>query len=531
VRLPEAGTPDRWHLVAVVLVSIVFLFPIWFTGYPPLLDWPNHLARAYVLAWYAKVPEFQNAFEVRWEVLPNLGVDILGTLLLRWLPYSLASKTILSLALLLFVAGCISVSLGFHQRVSLTTVIALYFAYNFMFFYGFVNYALGIGLFLLTYGYWLQSDHSPSTKRLFHLTLLGVCCFFSHISAFVFLILVLGTHVVVSLVQRKLTLTRMANVAASVALPTVLFAIYNLKYSERANSLVLRWEGIQSKLKGFAYLFASYDFGVDVLFAGLLLLLLLLRLRSLPVKPHSVGAVVGFVYLLSFLAFPTAGYVGTWAIDRRFVVPAVVVTLLAVGVPHFPLRKNLILLALTTTLVIARVAWIWSQWLPLSESIHQQVNLFQQMFSRGDWIYPVMMLDRQDKRSWVKQMAFGHVICYAVITRSAITPSLFAYEGQQPIKFRDPRTGCIEIYPPFPSPENLFDVALLKTRYDYVYGFRLTADYECYFNRHFNLVYRDKDVWLFATKQLTSSAPPPLRPSPSGKARDDSPTRAGPPSH
>jgi hypothetical protein len=504
VRLPEAGTPDRWHLVAVALVSVVFLFPIWFTGYPPLLDWPNHLARAYVLARYAKVPEFQNAFEVRWDLLPNLGVDILGTVLLYWLPYSLTSKIILSLALLLFVAGCIRVSLGFHQRVSLTTVIALYFAYNFMFFYGFVNYALGIGLFLLTYGYWLRSGHSPSPKRLFHLTLLGVCCFFSHISAFVFLILALGTHVVVSLVQRKLTLTRMANVAASVALPTVLFAIYNLKYSERANSLVLRWEGIQSKLKGFAYLFASYDFGVDVLFAGLLLLLLLLRLRSLPVKPHSVGAVVGFVYLLSFLAFPTAGYVGTWAIDRRFVVPAVVITLLSVGVLHLPMRKYLLLLTLATMLVIVRVGWIWSQWSPLSKSIHQQVNLFQQMFSRGDWIYPIVMLERQDKLSWVKQMAFGHVICYAVVTRNAITPSLFAYEGQQPIRFRDPHLGYTELFPPFPSPDKILDIALLKTRYDYIYGFRLTADYERYLSQHFNLVHRDKDVWVFATKQQTS---------------------------
>ncbi len=507
MRLPEAGTPDRWHLVAIVLVSVVFLFPIWFTGHPPLLDWPNHLARAYVLAWYAKVPEFQNAFEVRWEVLPNLGVDILGTVLLYWLPYSLANKIILSLALLLFVAGCIWVSLGFHQRVSLTTVLALYFAYNFMFLYGFMNYVLGLGLFLLAYGYWLRSEPNPSPKGVVLLAILSLACFFIHLSAFVFLILALGTHVSASLVQRKLTLTQIAYVAASVTLPTVLFAIYNLKYSERDNSLDLRWEGIQSKLKGFAYLFASYDFGVDVLFAGLLLLLLLWSLRSLRVKPHWVGAVVGFVYMLSFLAFPTAGYAGTWAIDRRFVVPAIVVTLLSVGLLHFPVRKYLLLLTLATTLVIVRVGWIWSQWSPLSESIHQQVNLFRRVFSRGDWIYPVVMLERQDKRSWVKQMAFGHVICYAVITRSAITPSLFAYEGQQPIRFRDPRTGYTEIFPPFPSPEKVLDVALLKTRYDYIYGFRLTADYERYLSQHFNLVHRDKDVWVFATEQQSSFTP------------------------
>ena len=529
MRLPEAATPDRWHLVAVALVSVVFLFPIWFTGYPPLLDWPNHLARAYVLARYAKVPEFQNAFEVRWDLLPNLGVDILGTVLLYWLPYSLTSKIILSLALLLFVAGCIRVSLGFHQRVSLTTVLALYFAYNFMFLYGFMNYMLGLGIFLLTYGYWLRSENNPSPKKVVLLAILGVACFFMHLSAFVFLLLAIGTHVMISLLQRKLTLARLGYALGFVIIPVLLFATYNLRYGEVPNSLELRWEGIHSKLKGLVYLFASYDFGIDALFAGLLCLLLW-SVPSLPTKLHWVGAVTGFVYMLSFLAFPTTGYVGTWAIDRRFVVPAAVLIVLSVGVVHFPPRRYALLLALASVLVISRAGWIWSQWMPLSTSIGQQVNLIQQVFSPGDWIYPVVMLERRDKQSWVKQMAFGHVICYAVVTRNAITPSLFAYEGQQPIRFRDPHLGYTELFPPFPSPDKILDIALLKRRYDYVYGFQLTADYERYLSRHFNLVYRDKDVWLFATKQLTSSAPPPPRPSPSGKATGDSPTHAAPPS-
>jgi hypothetical protein len=413
VRLPELGTPDKWHFVAIVLVSVAFLLPISFTPYPPLPDWPNHLARACVLAEYANVPELQNAFEVRWDLLPNLGADILGTVLLYWLPHSLASKTILSLAVLLFVAGCISVSLGFHQRVSLTTVLALYFAYNFMFLYGFMNYMLGLGIFLLTYGYWLRSENNPSPKKVVLLAILGVACFFMHLSAFVFLLLAIGTHVMISLLQRKLTLARLGYALGFVIIPVLLFATYNLRYGEVPNSLELRWEGIHSKLKGLAYLFASYDFGIDALFAGLLCLLLW-SVPSLPTKLHWVGAVTGFVYMLSFLAFPTTGYVGTWAIDRRFVVPAAVLIVLSVGVVHFPPRRYALLLALASVLVISRAGWIWSQWMPLSTSIGQQVNLIQQVFSPGDWIYPIVMLERRDKQSWVKQMAFGHVICYAV---------------------------------------------------------------------------------------------------------------------
>ena len=530
MRLPKAETLDKWHFIAIVLVSVAFLLPIWFTRYPPLLDWPNHLARAYILAWYAKVPEFQSAFNVRWDLLPNLGVDILGMVLLRWLPYSFAGKIILSLAVLLFVAGCIWVSLGFYQRISLTTVVAAYFAYNFMFLYGFVNYALGIGLFLLTYGYWLRSTGTAPVMRVVLLVLLGTTCFFTHLSSFVFLTLALLVHLIVSFIQRRLSAGYLLYTASPLFAPLILFALYNTKYGGTRGMHELRWEGIYSKIKGLAYAFASYDFVADSIFGLILVVLLFSCITMCHATIKRTGVLLAAIFTLSFIVLPTGGYAGTWAIDRRFVVPAAVILLLSINPSRSTNKKYFILLATASLLLFARVAWIWSQWHIMDRRIERQIGVFAQVFQYGDSIYPVVLLNRQDKQKWVQEMAFGHVICYAVITRHAFTPSLFAYAGQQPIKFRDPRTGYIEIYPPFPSPENLFDVALLKTRYDYVYGFRLTADYECYFNRHFNLVYRDKDVLVFATKQQASSPPPSPRPSPSGKARDDSPTRADPPS-
>ncbi|MGC8785788.1 MAG: hypothetical protein ACP5RN_15585, partial [Armatimonadota bacterium] len=66
------------NVVVFAIASFVLLLPIWLTAYPPLLDWPNHLARAYILAHYREVPQFQDAYTLYFGLLPNLGVDIMG---------------------------------------------------------------------------------------------------------------------------------------------------------------------------------------------------------------------------------------------------------------------------------------------------------------------------------------------------------------------------------------------------------------------------------------------------------------------
>ncbi|MGH9681557.1 MAG: hypothetical protein ACRD4Y_16545 [Candidatus Acidiferrales bacterium] len=50
--------------------------PIWISGFPPLLDYPNHLARSFVLA-HLHDPDFAfgNFYRADWGVYPYLGFE------------------------------------------------------------------------------------------------------------------------------------------------------------------------------------------------------------------------------------------------------------------------------------------------------------------------------------------------------------------------------------------------------------------------------------------------------------------------
>lgn len=518
------------NVLLSIAASVILLVPIWLATYPPLLDWPNHLARAYILARYHEVPEFQSVYTVQFDVLPNLAVDVIGMCLLRSTSYVLTTKIILSLIIIVFVVGCVLISVGLYGSIGLSTFLALLFVYNFMFFYGFANYMLGVGLFLTAYGYWLRCIQRWTAGRAIMMSVLGLSCYFAHLSSLAFLCIALFTHTAVRLFTRRRTVFRpFSDALMPLALPMCVFLIYQQRYAPHDNSSRLYWEGLYSKLKGVAYLFASYDFTIDFIFACLLGLVILAYIKRCRPQFNDFAVAIGLALFTAFLFAPVGGFAATWAIDRRFVIPAAVFLVLSIKSVS-SCRFYYLLHAITLVLLLARVSWIWGgNWASADREISDQVQLFKNTFPTGSRIYPVTLLETRDKRERTKQMPFRHTICYSVVVCHAFVPSLFAYPGQQPIMFRLPNTGYHEVHPPFPHPSTIFDTDLIKKQYDYVYGYRLDGEYEQFLSRHFRLVVRQGNVWIFRTSKQSPSSPPPQPPNPNATARGDSPTRANPP--
>jgi hypothetical protein len=69
-----------WMGLALMLACL--LVPIAVTEVPPLTDYPNHLARCYLLAFGDSDPVLRQMFSTHWQVIPNIAVDLI--LLLRW---------------------------------------------------------------------------------------------------------------------------------------------------------------------------------------------------------------------------------------------------------------------------------------------------------------------------------------------------------------------------------------------------------------------------------------------------------------
>ena len=94
---------------AIALTALLLLAPLLLVDVPPLLDYPNHLARLYLLAHGSDIPSLAPLFTPHWAIIPNLAVD-LAYPLLTLLPVHIAGRLILASLLLLQFTGVLALN-------------------------------------------------------------------------------------------------------------------------------------------------------------------------------------------------------------------------------------------------------------------------------------------------------------------------------------------------------------------------------------------------------------------------------------
>lgn len=212
----------------LALTLLVSLVPLCVTPILPLTDFYAHIARYYILA---KLPDFdvlQENYEAAWQLLPNLGLDVLGTGFMKVLPPLLGAKLIAGLIIATPFAGILYLSRVLHGHLPvLSVLLAGLVAYNHILIWGFSNFLLGLGVLLGATGYWIATQDRP-VRQLIVTACLGLLLFFIHGLAFALWGLLLGM-VELSLAVRPgypglLVLMRKAARLALIAIaPAVIF--------------------------------------------------------------------------------------------------------------------------------------------------------------------------------------------------------------------------------------------------------------------------------------------------------------------
>jgi hypothetical protein len=159
---PRAFWERRGLAFALIALSIL---PLLWPDVPPLLDLPGHIGRYRVQLDLASSPDLQQYYGFHWQVIGNLGVDLLVQALAPLLGLETTVKLIVLTIPALTVGGLLWVAYEVHGRVPPTALFALPFAYNFPFLFGFVNFALAMALALNAFALWLR------LARLHHLWL------------------------------------------------------------------------------------------------------------------------------------------------------------------------------------------------------------------------------------------------------------------------------------------------------------------------------------------------------------------------
>lgn len=183
-----------WWLISALLL-LVMLVPIWLGPYPPLYDYPNHLLEAQVVARYHDPQlDYAASYDIRpgWYLRSNALSTLLLIALGSLLPITLAGQIVLSLYLLLFVAG-LACLLRRTDAAWPLLLLAPVLAYHSGFTNGWLNFSYGAALALLALPLYLIWQTQTRQRDLVLLALLLLLIYLAHIVAWALLLIVIAS--------------------------------------------------------------------------------------------------------------------------------------------------------------------------------------------------------------------------------------------------------------------------------------------------------------------------------------------------
>ena len=151
----------RAFLIALVLLSAL---PLLWPTVPPLIDLPGHMGRYRVQLDIETVPQLARWFDFEWQLIGNLGIDLLVVPLAKLFGLQLAVKLIVLAIPAMTAAGFLWVAREIHGRIPPTAAFALPFAYGYPFLFGFANFALSMAFAFLAFGLWLHLARKERLK-------------------------------------------------------------------------------------------------------------------------------------------------------------------------------------------------------------------------------------------------------------------------------------------------------------------------------------------------------------------------------
>ena len=435
--LPSSGF--RTHGFSAPQIAVLFAaftllisIPIWTHPLPPLSDYVNHLARMYVIATLSKNPLLAQYYEIDWQVIPNLTMDLFVPLLARVMNVYLAGQVFIVGMFALIISGVLALNRALIGRWSVFPLFAFPLLYNYVFLVGLMNYIFGIGVALWALAGWIALRERVWPIRFALSTACAVGLFFCHLSALgVYGIGVLSFEIWRLWDRRAEPWPgRIVDFVAS-GLPFL--AVAPLLYASPTLHLIssVSWEQ-RGKIDGLMYVIDDYSDIAAFLLLSVMVASMVWAIRHRVLNFHPLVwlllAVGGTVYL----ALPRLMF-DTYMTDQR--VPlGIAFMLFACG--DLELRRRLVrrgFLIVLIVLITGRLIEIDLNWSQLSDSTSQFRSSVRRI-APGSKVF-VAYVDRSLGED-VRDLGLVHAACIATIERSALVTTLFTVAGKQVLHAR-----------------------------------------------------------------------------------------------
>jgi hypothetical protein len=455
-RKPQVLEFSRGQIAALfVLFAAIASIPILLHPLPPLADYINHLSRMHVIAAIGSDPDLSRFYEVDWQVIPNLMMDLVLPVLVRIMSIYSAGQayTIASFAMIL--SGTFALNRQLHGRWCVLPLVAFPMLYNYVFLVGTMNYVFGIGLSLWALVAWIAVRERNLFVRLTVSTLFVLALFFCHLFA-------LGTYGLglLAFELNRLWMSyagRRQSAGATSALSSLIFNFVAtgvpflpvLPLLMMSPTWGLRsdvsWE-LPGKIDGLIFVIDVYSDAMALLLAAVVVVGAGFALYHRALRFHAFGYLLLAVGAIVYMAMPRVIF-DTYMADQRlpislaFMVVACAQLDLRQGLLHHRLVRHGLIAALAL-LLAARVFEVQTMWTALSPdtaSFRESVELID----RGAKV--VVAYADPDGGDDVHNLGLVHAACLAIIERSALVTTVFSVVGKQVLHVCPDYRGRVDV--------------------------------------------------------------------------------------
>lgn len=458
-------------------LTLLISIPIWTHPLPPLSDYVNHLARMQVLATLSTNPLLANFYQIEWQVIPNLTMDVIVPLLARFVNVYLAGQIFIVGMFALIISGILALNRALIGRWSMLPLFALPLLYNYVFLVGLMNYIFGIGVALWALAGWIAVRDRAWPIRMALSTACVVVLLFCHLSS-------LGIYGIGVLSFEMLRLWERRyepwppRVVDFVAGGLPFLAAAPLLYASPTMQLVsaVYWDQ-RGKIDGLMYVIADYSDISAVALVSVMVASMVWAIRHRLLSFHPLVFVLLVVGAAVYLALPRVMF-DTYMTDQR--VPlGVAFMIMACG--DLELRRRLVrrgFMIVLIVLIAGRLIEIDLNWSQLSDSTSQFRSSVKRI-ARGSKVF-VAYADRSLGDD-VRDLGLVHAASIATIERSALVTTIFTVPGKQVLhvrpEYRDyvdtqdgtpPSIAQLIVAAEHPAP-NTPQFWLNWTKFDYLY--------------------------------------------------------------
>ena len=445
----RSTTRDRVWWIALLGLCAVLLAPLLVVDVPPLLDYPNHLARVFVLASLPYDPELAKFYAPRWTVIPNLALDMVAPALLQFLPVHVVGRLLIAAAVLLPVLGTIAYNTALGGRWwSFGVGLA---GYSSCLLYGFLNFMISLGLALLLAAAWLRWREEYPSKAFLSALIGAPVLFACHLMGLIFFGLLIGGAELYWMYRER-------NVGAALRRSALLLFVFAAPAGLYSASALQPLGGdaefmpVGEKLMQLVTTFVNYswllDLGTSSVVIGLLLVCLLLRWGRVPGQ----AAVTMVLLLIVFLGAPYA-WKNTYYLDTRFALMLVFMVFAGFVPTRWPNRFEFGVAAALVLLFVTRMALLTIAWEAHAADLADLRTVLAPV-QPGAALYVAEAGLKEAPAYWSSNPRWRllsngtrtdeHLAALALIERRAYWPFEFDLASQQPIQTQEPYRGLAE---------------------------------------------------------------------------------------